>query len=55
MSEPNEKTTINIAPFYPMMAIWCIGGYLAIEKSPSAALFLMGCGFAFLAVMAAQQ
>jgi hypothetical protein len=57
--EPNEKTTttdkktINLAPFFMVMAIWCLGGYVAIEKSPEAALFLMGCAFAFLAIMAA--
>jgi hypothetical protein len=57
--EPSEKTTttdkrtINIAPICLMMAIWCMGGFVAIYKSPEAALFLMGCAFAFLAVLAA--
>lgn len=59
--EPNEKTitadkkTINLAPIYMMMAIGCLGGYVAIVKSPEAALFLMGCVFAFLACMAGAQ
>jgi len=59
--EPNEKitttdkTTITLTPFYMVLAILCLGGWYAIVKSPEAALFLMGCGFALLALMAAQE
>lgn len=49
-----DKTTINLTPFYMVLAIFCLGGWYAIEKSPEASLFLMGCAFAFLALMAAQ-
>ena len=59
--EPNEKTvttdrkTINLAPFYMTVAILCLGGWYAIVKSPEASLFLMGAGFAFLALLAAAE
>ena len=49
-----DKTTINLTPFYMVLAIVCLGGWYAIENSPEGALFLMGCGFAFLALLAAQ-
>jgi len=53
--EPSEKPTsrseINLAPIYGVLGIFCLGGYVAIMKSPEAALLIMGCVFAFLCIV----